>query len=174
MLNVEAWLKVTLQHARSIGLQTEAASCTSLQKTNHLLQIQASFVTVDERFTEPDHRSCNHDLVRHFGVLTLAKTTHIHDLLRVGLQQGHAVVDSLRLTANHGHQLAILRSNISTGNRCIQALDSKWLEVRSDSLCQAWGASSVVDQVGVGLHGLEYALFRVINYIFQIFREAQH
>ena len=114
VLDVETRLKVSNQHSWRHFLQLKAASTSLGQKTDHVLVVYPSLLSVEQRLAYSNQSRCNHDLIRSFGVLASPCISHMLHFLRVDVQKGLSQSDPLVSTAHHSHQLAILRPNVTS------------------------------------------------------------
>ena len=55
MLNVEAWLKISSEHARCQLFERKTTGGTLLKKIDHLVKVKTSFMSVDKSLADTNH-----------------------------------------------------------------------------------------------------------------------
>lgn len=83
MLNIKSGVKVSLENSGAQLLELETTCGTLAQKFDHLIQVKAGSVAVNQTFARAEDLVSNHDLVGRFCVLASAWAAHSLHFLRV-------------------------------------------------------------------------------------------
>lgn len=156
MIHEEARVEVALDHARTQVVDAPRASSASTHSSNHLIQIEAGLVAIEQTLTHTNlfliatkknhHHGGNQNLVHHLGVLTAASTSHVLDVgshalpitnqLQRNLEQGNHIIEHVLISAHHDAQLAVASTDITSRHRGVEAVEALLLAHGIDLLSE--------------------------------------
>jgi len=174
MFDVETGEKVSLEDAGSEASKLEAAGGALAEELDHLVEVEARLLAVDKGLADTEKVVCDHDLVGSLGVLTSASLTHKLNLSGVHVEEGTDMVNMILCATDHGDELAVLGTDITTRDWCVNAVDTETLGLLSHAHVEGRAGGGVVNKERAFLHVSEETVLLVKDHGFDVTGVSKH